>query len=174
MWHKPLISLFQFMRRKPNDSSFQAAQLIMTTSGVDQVHSIKTLNSGPLHYGDSVVVQFTFYIMTLACFMVPASLYPPAHGSGYSSCFILTTGSDEHILCFDVLAELNPTQHLSASLLAHLHPLMRSCLRSHFLLLPLSCHGWLSQVLLCTEICQYLTQIFVCVFVPKVYGKITS
>lgn len=42
---------------------------------------------------------------------------------GYTSCLILSMCSD-HILCFDVSAKLNPTQHLSASLHTQLYPLM--------------------------------------------------
>lgn len=99
------------------------------------------------------VVYFLYHtLLGVSGYLLLSTLLPT--WLGYSSCVILSMCSDDNILCFDVAAKLNPTQHLSASLHAQLHPLMTYCLRCHFLLVIVSCDGWLNQALLCMETCQ--------------------
>lgn len=129
------------------------------------------------HQRCTVLVQFTLHIIVGQVLQGICFKHPSVHRLGYSSCFMMTTWSDEHMLyavCFDVSATQNPSQNLFVNLLAPLHPRMGSYLRFHFHLPILSCYGWSSQVLLYVEICYWSTQTLVCVFVPKVHGKIIS
>lgn len=75
------------------------------------------------------------------------------------------------IVFCDMSSRLNSSLYMTTSSFPMSMPLTRSAVRVHFLLPMLSHCDLLSQALRCSGICQWLTENFICLSVPKVHGK---